>query len=364
MRIAYLGAHSSVHTRRWVSFFAERGHDVHLLTCGVADHPAKGYAVHDLGMPWPGKVGYLGRIQVTRRILRSLRPELVHAHYATSYGALALGAAVRPLVVTAHGNDVLVAPRNPAKRLVVRRVVRGADLVTVPAEHMRSAVDRLQGGRGAPVLVFQYGVEAARLARLADGCRATSGTQPAPLRIVSARPLLRLYRVDLLLAALSILKRRGMPFDCEILGDGPDRPRLSRIADRAGLGGLVHFLGAVPPAKVEEHLARADLAVSLSSRDGASLALLEAMALGAIPVLSDIPANRPWASPDGAVLVEPSPADVADGIVRAAELDRETAIRHNRHIVLERADLSTNLGHFEDVMDALARGRRTTVGAG
>ena len=120
----------------------------------------------------------------------------------------------------------------------------------------------------------------------------------------------------------------------------------------------------MPPAKVEEHLARADLAVSLSSRDGASLALLEAMALGAIPVLSDIPANRPWASPDGAVLVELSPADVADGIVRAAELDRETAIRHNRHIVLERADLSTNLGHFEDVMDALARGRRTTVGAG
>ncbi|GAA2758401.1 glycosyltransferase [Actinopolymorpha rutila] len=348
-----------------MSFFAERGHDVHLLTCGMSGHPTDGYRLHDLGVPWPGKLGYLGRISATRRILRGLRPDLVHAHYATSYGALAVGAGVRPLIVTAHGDDVLDAPRHPAKRPVVRWVLRRADLVTVPADHMRDAVDKVRGGVRAPVLVFQYGVEAERLARLCDGRRTTGRTRPTrPLRIVSARPLMRLYRVDLLLAALSILKRRDIAFECEIIGDGPDRRRLSRICDRAGLTGLVRFLGTLPPAKVEEHFARADLAVSLSSRDGASLAVLEAMALGAIPVLSDIPANRPWAGPMGAVLVGTKAADVADGIIRGAALDRETAAGHNRRIVLARADLATNLGRFEGVMEALRLGNRITEGEG
>jgi len=365
MRIAYLGAHGSVHTRRWLSFFAGRGHDVHLLTCGTAGNPAEGYEVHDLGHPRPGKVGYLAQIPAARRILLGLRPDVVHAHYATSYGALGLGAGLRPLIVTAHGDDVLVAPRHPGKRLVVQRVLRRADLVTVPAEHMRDAVIRLRGGSGPPVMVFQYGVETGRLAALADDLRpAEAPRRAAPLRIVSARPLLPLYRIDLLLAALSILEQRGVPFVCEILGDGPDRFRLSRIAARAGLTGLVRFRGAVPPAHVEEHVARADVSVSLACRDGASLAVLEAMALGPVLVLSDIPANRPWACPEGAVLVGSAPADVADGIERAAGLDRAAAARLNRDIVRQRADLPTNLGRFEGVMEVLRLGDRFPAGDG
>ncbi len=360
MRIAYLAAHSSVHTRRWVSFFAGKGHDVHLLTCGVADVGTADYVVHDLGRPWPPKIGYLGRIPAARRILRSLQPDLVHAHYATSYGAIALGAGFRPLVVTAHGDDVLVAPRDPAKRLIVRRVLRRADLVTVPAEHMRDAVHRLQGrSSSTPVLGFQYGVESARLAELSEAHRISNGAQSErPLRIVSARPLMPLYRVRLLIEALAILRLRGVSFECEVLGDGPDRRTLDEIAERTGVKDAVRFLGTVPPAVVEERVARADVSVSLSTRDGASLAVLEAMALGTVAVLSDIPANRPWATPEGAVLVGPSPTDVADGIQRASFLDRDAAIRRNVDLVHELADLTTNLGRFEAVMDALVRGER------
>lgn len=362
MRIAYLGAHTSVHTRRWVSYFASRGHEVHLLSCGVdAGQHDDDVVVHDLGAPWPPKVGYLRRIRAARQHLHSLRPDLVHAHFATSYGMIAVGAGVRPLVVTAHGDDVLLAPRNPAKRIVVRRVLRHADLVTVPAAHMRDAVDRLQGGAGAPVLVFQYGVETARLIELADAARAfDAASTTRPLRIVSARPLLPLYRIEVLIDALALLQSEGVAFSCEVFGDGPQRGELSARAVRAGLAGVVTFAGSVPSPVVEKSLARADVAVSLASSDGASLAVIEAMALGATLVLSDIPGNRAWATAEGAVLVAPHAKAVAEGIVRAASLDSASAARSNRRVVLEQCDLATNLGRFERVMEALHDGTELT----
>ena len=125
MRICYLAWHGSVHTRRWAGWFAERGHEVHVVTCGDADArdlDADGnplplrYRVHDLGAPRGGKLGYLAKLWRARRTVAAIEPEVLHAHWLTSYGLLAL--AVRrerlPLVVTAHGDDVLIAPRSNA----------------------------------------------------------------------------------------------------------------------------------------------------------------------------------------------------------------------------------------------------------
>jgi glycosyltransferase involved in cell wall biosynthesis len=354
MRLAFVAHHGSIHTVRWVSFFAQRGHDVHVVTCGGGDGQPTGYTVHDLGRPRPKKLGYPNKISATRRVLRALRPDVVHAHYATSYGALALAAGVRPLIVTAHGDDVLVAPGRWLERRIVSTVLRHAALVTVPGEHMRAAVERLQGGPAPPVLVFQYGVEADRLLQLSDERRAVG--EPLgkrPLRIVSARPLMSPYRVDALILGLGVLRVRAVDFTCDVIGGGPDRRRLEALADHLGLAGRVRFRGALDSAAVEEAMAAADIFVSLPVTDGASLALLEAMALGAVPVLSDIPANRQWALPGGAVLTAVDPNSVADAIEQAARIDRGRAARCNRQIVLERADLAVNLGRFEAIMLSL-----------
>jgi L-malate glycosyltransferase len=240
---------------------------------------------------------------------------------------------------------VLIAPRSPLLGPLVRRVLRAADLVTVPGEHMRAAVERL--APGTPVLVFQYGVEADRLAALAREGAAAGG----PLRIASARPLLALYRIDLLLDALAKLRAEGVAFRCDIAGNGPERPALERRAAGLGIADAVRFHGALDPEAVYDLLARTDVAVSVAESDGVSLALLEALALGAIPVLSDIPANRAWTERGAAaVLVESSPTALADGIRRAAALGGEEARAANLALVREHADLETNLGAFEDAL--------------
>jgi glycosyltransferase involved in cell wall biosynthesis len=372
MRICYLAWHGSVHTRRWVAWFAEHGHEVHVVTCGggaARDLDLDGvpvplaYRVHDLGEPRAGKLGYLLKLRQARRVVRGVEPEVLHAHWLTSYGLLALGALrgwrqAPPFVVTAHGDDVLIAPRSRLLRPIVQRVLRAAQLITVPSDVMRVAAVELLAPQPPPaagIAVFQYGVQSARLAEVGRSERlARVDTAQGALRIVSARALLDLYRIDALLDALALLVGRGVEVHCDLLGDGPAREALEQQVARLGLGANCTFHGAVTPAEVERLVAGSDAYVSVSESDGVSLALLEALALGAVPVLSDIPANRPWVN-DGktGVLVAIEATAIADGIVQAAALDREQLAADNLSIVAERADRDTNLAACELLIDSL-----------
>lgn len=370
MRIVYLAHHGSVHTRRWARHFAQRGHEVHVVTCGGGDtvdrdeHGAvlpRPYRVHDLGAPCLGRVGYLLKASRVRRLVRSLRPDVVHAHFVTSNGLLALAAGVQPLVVTAHGDDVLVAPRGAVMRRLVRRVLRASQLITVPSEHMRDAVCDLLGDDASSheVAVFQYGVETARLAAVAARERSTPAPRdgqraPGPLRIVSTRALLDLYRVDLLLDALALLRARNVAFVCDVVGDGPQRATLQRRASELAFGDDVVFHGNLDSWAVERIVARADLYVSVAESDGVSIGLLEAMALGAVPVLSDIAANTDWVR-DGAngTITAFEAQALADALQRAALLDRAEVARTNLAIVAERADRDVNMAACELLIDGL-----------
>jgi glycosyltransferase involved in cell wall biosynthesis len=349
VRIAFVAFQGSVHTRRWAGHFAARGHDVHVVTCGVGEPSDKvDYAVHDLGHPRAGKAGYLLKVAKARRVLRALAPDVVHVHWLTSYGLLALLSGVRPLVATAHGDDLLIAPGNRLLRPIVRRVLRAATLVTVPSPQM-AEVARSLARPETPIEVMQYGVETERLFALGDRVRAEI---PAgrPLSIVSARPLLELYRFDVLLDALALLDPEE-PWSVELFGDGPERSALEARASDLGLADRVAFHGQRPAERVEEALGGADLYVSVAESDGASVALLEALALGPVPVLSDIESNRSWVE-DGAngVLVRIAPDDVADGIRRARALDGRAVRERNAAIVAERADRERNLARLESML--------------
>ncbi len=268
---------------------------------------------------------------------------------------MALAAGIHPLVVTTHGSDVLLSPRNVAIRQSVRRVLRGADLVTAPAEHMRIAIEELIGEAAADVLVFQYGVEVDRLAALGSCVRGRS-KDDRPLRLVTARPLTTLYRTNRILEALRLLDGA---WELDVAGDGPERRGLERLALDLGISDRVVFHGQINEAAVHELVARADVYVSMAESDGVSIALLEAMALGTTPVLVDIEANRTWVD-DGVngALAAPEAGAIASAVIRAWALDATRARVASYERVLARADRNTNLGELLKLFELLRRQAR------
>ena len=103
---------------------------------------------------------------------------------------------------------------------------------------------------------------------------------------------------------------------------------------------------------------RADVYLSASLSDSTSVSLLEAMAAGAVPVVSDIEGNRDWVGEgEGARLF---PCGDAAALTRALEralgeaVWAEAARGRNRRVVEERADRDLNLGRIETLFAGLA----------
>ncbi len=212
-----------------------------------------------------------------RRLARSVRPDVIHAHWLIPAGMAVRALARRvPLVVTTLGGDVY-ALSGGLGRWLKRRVVAAARAVTVMNSDMAARVRDL-GGRDVRVMPM--------------GAR-FSTVEPAPggssLRLLAVGRLVPKKGFDVLLAAL-----RDVP-DAEltIVGDGPAREALRSAA--APLGDRVRFAGRLGREELDAAYASADVAVfpsvpaSSGDQDGLPVAMLEAMGSGLTVIASDLP---------------------------------------------------------------------------
>ena len=109
----------------------------------------------------------------------------------------------------------------------------------------------------------------------------------------------------LVMRILRDVAQRGVPFGALLIGEGSERPVLERML-RNPLLRNVRLAGALPPERVREALAAADLLLLPSAYEGIAVALYEAMAMGVVPVAADVGGQRELVTPDCGILVPPS----------------------------------------------------------
>lgn len=212
----------------------------------------------------------------------AVESDLVHVHFPLPLGlsALAVRAFVnRPLVVTVHGNaDVYELP--PGLAPVTRAVLTRADAV-VSVSH--DLADYLRDHMGVPnVTVIPNGVDVEQF-RVGT----TSGTA---VTLFSVSRLVPRKNIHVLIAAVEQLVKEGADLSLVIAGTGPERERIERLAQQSG--GSVRFVGFIDEARKRQLLFEADVFVQLSTREGLSIATLEALASGLPCVVSDLPGVR------------------------------------------------------------------------
>lgn len=349
MRILVLAHGPSVHTRRWVAALAARGHTLRLLTV----HPAEGLAVETrvIGLPLPWRaLRYVSARGAVSAEARAFRPDVTVAHFLPNYGFLAALAGVRPLLLACWGSDLLVnATRSPLHRARARFTLSRADLVHVDARVLADAARQL----GAPeerIWTRAWGVDTEALRPVRSWKDRRGGAGDA-LRILWTRVLEPLYDPETLLGGLAVLARRGLAYSATMAGDGPLRLGLMARARDLKIADRVRFEGWVGESRLRELLASNAVYVSVSRSDSTSQSLLEAMAAGLLPVVSDIPGNREWVTHRRSGLLVPTgdPEALAAALLEAAEADGAPAMAEAaRATVVRRA-------HLADTLDELLR---------
>jgi glycosyltransferase involved in cell wall biosynthesis len=289
--------------------------------------------------------------------IRKRKCDLIHAHWVVPAGLIALlagGICRKPVVVTAHGSDILVTPRNnPLIRRLVRFVLRRADAVTSVAQHVTAEIVQMGIPRDK-IVTFPMSVATESFSFEGPAAEGRSREKV----IFSNRSLYPIYDVESLVRATPMILEKVPEAKVLIAGEGPEADRLASLARTLGVAGQVEFLGTIPHEKMPEYLRAASVYVSTALSDGASVSLLEAMACGTFPVVADIPANREWIEDGGNGFLFP-PGDeefLAEKIGECFDQDalRATAGEANIRLIKERAQWSLNvdklLGLYEKVM--------------
>ncbi len=356
MRIAFLGDGSLNHVQRWAGYFAGQGHDVLLLTfeeAGDCPVPCRG-----IKKILPTKLlGYVGALGTVKSELEYFRPDIINAIYAGGYGLIASLSGFRPLVVSAIGSDMLVDyPSSFVHRAQIRYALKHADMITTDAAVLTRAV--ISAGV-APYRVVEavFGIEEAVFHL--DPIDRTG----QPGRIVSTRNLSGIYDVGTLLDAFPAVLERYRS-ELVICGEGPDRSLLERKASSLGIGEHIVFKGRLEPDGIAAELNRADVYVSTSRSDSTSVSLLEAMACGVPPVVTDIEANREWITHGENGLLFPSgdPSALAEAMVKMLS-DSALAARArdmNLRLVEEKGIWKDNMRKIETEFVRLASGQAVT----
>jgi len=221
----------------------------------------------------------LRALQELLTVLKEIRPDLLTAHGAKVgiLGRVAARTLGIPLIVTVHG--WACAPGTPRLQAAVsRRLERligplATKLITV------SEFDRRFGVESRLVHAHRVVTVHNGMPDVPPALRARPGEVP-PRLIMVARFEPQKDHVTLLRALGGL---RASRWDLDLIGDGPLRSQMERLAEELGIAGQVHFRGQ--RKDVAELLAQAQISLLISNWEGFPLSILESMRAG-LPVIA------------------------------------------------------------------------------
>ena len=272
---------------------------------------------------------------------------LIHVHWAIPTGLIGAwvgGLLRKPIVVTIHGSDLRMAIERPGfLRKIFVYVCKNATHLNCVSEVQEKEMEQL-GIMNEKISVIPMGVDEAFLE---TGKGRKIELNKGSFIILSNRNLLPFYNVSLLVRAIPYVIKEEPKTKFIIAGDGSEKGNLESEVEQLNVSSSVQFLGRVPHQEMPNLLGQSDIYVSTSPHDGTSVSLLEALASGAFPVVTDIPSNREWISDgDNGFLVPKENENVlAKKIVEAIRDHRLLGEAHekNRKIVEQRAYWRENI---------------------
>ena len=345
MKICYLADVYSPNLQGWFKYFADQGHDVHIIS-EVSEIPPelarrKNITIHPLNRvsstPWQqgvrydsasAKRGLLKKIWHSaylllptplkviltqyalysfraRRYVRRIRPDLVHGCFLFYHAFIASLTGFKPLLIYPRGTDVItdqptVMPlwfHNLQKRFCLWRASHSTAVSRFLAQE---AAKYAPGGKGFSIIP-----EGVDCVLFSPKNRRQAGAQVTLGFVKHLKPK---YGPEYLLRALQIVIAKHPQTRLIMAGEGEMEAELKEMAADLGLQGRVTFVGRVAHIKVPDLLAKVDIFVmpSVCHSETLGLAALEASAME-IPVVATRVGGVPEAVVDGltGILVEP-----------------------------------------------------------
>jgi glycosyltransferase involved in cell wall biosynthesis len=284
MRVLLLADISSEHTEKWALGLASNGITVGLFSFNKSSYPwfqnNKNITVLyepefklNTG-PISNKLSYLKFVKPLKKAISQFKPDVVHAHYATSYGLIGALSGFHPFVISAWGTDVMKFPqKNFINKAILKYNLRKADALCATSHTIK---EFLKPVTKKNVHVIPFGVDINEFRKK----EVVSLFDKNTFVIGSIKTLDELYNIDVLIKAFSLLKCKhpNKSLKLLIVGVGPQEKKLKQLVTDLQLTNDVVFTGRVPFSEISTYFNMLDVLVNISDYESFGVSVIEAMA--------------------------------------------------------------------------------------
>lgn len=373
LRLCYISNPNLIHTRRWVSWFASRGHTVCLLADVPLKKPWSEIPVIDLS-----KIFYARYVRFPiwtawiRSFVHKWQPDVVHAHRITSAGWMAAASGFHPLVITPWGVDIFVQPQHSwLARILAQYTLRKADMVTILSDDMGQMAIQL-GAKRNKLNKIQFGVEtdifkpaSKELYEILELRRRLSLPEDARI-VLSPRAVTPIYNLDIIIKSIPIIREHFPDAFFVFINYNTDleyKMKLDQMVLNLELTPYVRWVQSTDNRRELANLYQlCDIAVSVSSTDaGTPISIHEAMACAKPVVCSDLPQAREFITDKENGLLVPvrQVSSLAEAIIQLLTNPEMAAQFGHRalSIVAEKANADIEMQHMESLYYKLVENR-------
>lgn len=297
MKVLLVSDARSIHTKRWVEGLSKRGVEIVLYSLyPPADDffDRMGIKCQVYNLFTYGRKGFFNKLKGfaghfkaashLKSVIRQEKPDILHAHYATSFGLVAALTGFHPFILSVWGSDVYSFPYlSVLNRKTVDFSMRMADKLLSTSHVM---VEQCKNFTDKDIAVTPFGVDL-EMFRKSD-IKIFPDTDKC-FTVGNVKTLSQIYGIDVLIRAFKIFSDRNSDKDTRlvIVGDGPNRKEYESLAAELAIAHKVTFAGKVPNNELPAWYNSFSVSVSLSDSESFGVVAVEAMACGCPVVTSD-----------------------------------------------------------------------------
>ena len=297
MKILYFSLGYSTHDHRFLKALSDGGHEIFFVQLEgnkrqVEDRPVPENVTQ---VKWKGgrepfswsKLPSL--VLDFKRIIRDLKPDLVHAGPIQTCAFIAILSGFHPVLTMSWGFDLMDdVHKGRMWEFATRYTLKRSTFFASDANVTRDKAV-MYGMNPDKTIVFPWGVDLEHF-----NVKTSKHENTESFTLFCNRSWETRYGVDVLARAFVKVAGQREDVNLLLLNSGSQGNMIRGILQKGGVLDRVSFGGQVSQTDLPRWYHMADLYISPSHVDGSSVSLMEALACGLPCLVSDIPANKEW----------------------------------------------------------------------
>ena len=299
MKLLLLADSNSSHTIKWVRALKNNNYEIRIFSLYKPDYELyqdlPDIAISSLDLQENlkfvddykfSKLIYLKAVLKIKRLINDFNPNILHAHYASSYGLLGALSRFHPFVLSVWGADIFDFPNiSFLHKAILKYNLSKSDRVLSTSEIMKEEIKKYTKKN---IEVTPFGVNTERFFPR----KVESLFSDNDIVIGTVKSLENKYGIEYLIKAFDLVRQRNPDYSLKLLivGKGTKETQLKKLVKELGLESNTIFTGFINPTEVEKYQNMLDISVSVSIDDSESfgVAVLEASACGKPVIVSNV----------------------------------------------------------------------------